>query len=117
MRAAASPTVVFLSDFGTADDSVAICKGVMLGIAPDVRIVDLTHDVPPYSVRDGARFLAGAAPYYPAGTVFVAVDDVDGHVSRQLALSGGRQQIREATVAAVFALTLERLRETHGKDS
>jgi S-adenosylmethionine hydrolase len=67
--------VVFLSDFGTADDSVAICKGVMLGIEPQLRIVDLTHEVPPFSVRDGARLLAGTAPYYPPGTVFVAVVD------------------------------------------
>lgn len=71
----APPTVVFLSDFGTADDSVAICKGVMLGIEPRLRVVDLTHDVTPFSILDGARFLAGAAPHYPPGTVFVAVVD------------------------------------------
>jgi S-adenosylmethionine hydrolase len=69
------PTIVFMTDFGTVDDSVAICKGVMYSIAPDVRIVDLTHQVPPYSILDGARFLAGASPYYPAETVFVAVVD------------------------------------------
>jgi len=67
--------VVFMSDFGTADDSVAICKGVMLGIEPRLRIVDLTHQVPPFSVRDGARLLAGTAPYYPPGAVFLAVVD------------------------------------------
>ena len=53
------PTVVFLSDFGAADDSVAICKGVMLQVEPGLRIVDVTHEVPPFSIRDGARFLAG----------------------------------------------------------
>src|SRR6201987_2670966 len=42
---------------------------------PDVRIVDLTHQVTPYSIFDGARFLFGATPYYPAGTVFVVVVD------------------------------------------
>jgi S-adenosylmethionine hydrolase len=69
------PTIVFMTDFGTVDDSVAICKGVMYSIAPEVRIVDLTHQVTPFSILDGARFLYGATPYYPPGTVFVVVVD------------------------------------------
>ena len=69
------PTIVFMTDFGTVDDSVAICKGVMYSIAPEVRIVDLTHQVTPFSILDGARFLYGATAYYPAGTVFVVVID------------------------------------------
>ena len=69
------PTVVFMTDFGVLDDSVALCKGVMYGIAPNLRIVDLTHQVNPFSIRDGARFLFGATPYFPAGTVFVVVVD------------------------------------------
>src|SRR5689334_20923809 len=69
------PIIVFMTDFGTLDDSVPICKGVMLGIAPEARIVDLTHQVTPFSILDGARFLYGATPYYPAGTVFVVVVD------------------------------------------
>lgn len=69
------PTIVFMTDFGVVDDSVAICRGVMYGIMPNVRIVDLTHQVTPFSILDGARFLYGATPYYPAGTVFVVVVD------------------------------------------
>ena len=69
------PTIVFMTDFGVVDDSVAICRGVMYSIMPDVRIVDLTHEVTPYSILDGARFLFGATQYYPAGTVFVVVID------------------------------------------
>jgi len=69
------PTIVFMTDFGVVDDSVAICRGVMYSIMPDVRIVDLTHQVTPFSILDGARFLYGATPYYPAGTVFVVVVD------------------------------------------
>jgi S-adenosylmethionine hydrolase len=69
------PTVVFMTDFGVVDDSVALCKGVMYGIAPNLRIVDLTHQVNAFSIRDGARFLFGATPYFPAATVFVAVVD------------------------------------------
>src|ERR1700704_379703 len=69
------PTVVFMTDFGVLDDSVAICKGVMYGVTPNLRIVDITHQVTPYSIQDGARFLFGATPYYPAGSVFVVVID------------------------------------------
>jgi len=68
-------TIVFMTDFGVVDDSVAICRGVMYSIMPEVRIVDLTHQVTPFSILDGARFLYGATPYYPAGTVFVVVID------------------------------------------
>jgi S-adenosylmethionine hydrolase len=69
------PTVVFMTDFGVVDDSVALCKGVMYSIAPDLRIVDLTHQVTPFSILDGARFLYGATAYFPSGTIFVVVID------------------------------------------
>jgi S-adenosylmethionine hydrolase len=68
-------TIVFMTDFGVLDDSVAICRGVMYSIMPDVRIVDLTHQVTPFSIADGARFLYGVTPYFPASTVFVVVID------------------------------------------
>src|SRR5215471_7616663 len=72
---AAGHTIVFMTDFGTVDDSVAICKAVMLRVDPAVRIMDITHQVTPYSILDGARFLAGTTPYYGPGTVFVVVID------------------------------------------
>jgi S-adenosyl-L-methionine hydrolase (adenosine-forming) len=74
-RTGSHPVLVFMTDFGTANDAVAICKAVMLGIAPDVRIMDITHQVTPFSIEEGARFLAGVTPYYPSGTVFVVVVD------------------------------------------
>ena len=74
-QTAPPPTVVFMTDFGIIDDSVAICKGVMYSIEPHLRIVDLTHQVTPFSILDGARFLYGSTAYYPAGTVFVVVVD------------------------------------------
>jgi S-adenosyl-L-methionine hydrolase (adenosine-forming) len=90
----AGPLVVFMSDFGTLDDSVALCKGVMLEIEPRLRIVDLTHDVAPYSIRDGARFLAGTAPHFPRGTVFVSVVDPGvGGARKPLAVRTRRGQI------------------------
>jgi S-adenosyl-L-methionine hydrolase (adenosine-forming) len=72
---AARPIIVFMTDFGTVDDSVAICKGVMLQIAPEAEIIDLSHQITPYSIEDAARFLAGTTPYYPGGTVFLSVID------------------------------------------
>ena len=74
-KPAARPTIVFMTDFGTANDSVAICRAVILGIDPDVRIMDITHQVTPFSIEEASRFLAGVSPYYPAGTVFLVVVD------------------------------------------
>ena len=73
-HAAGPPTVVFLSDFGTRDDAVAICKGVMLQVEPALRMIDLTHEVTPFAIGDAARLLADTAEHYPPGTVFLAVD-------------------------------------------
>jgi len=77
------PTIVFMTDFGTANDAVAICKAVMLSILPDARIMDITHQVTPFSIEEGARFLAGVTPYYPPGTVFVVVIDPGVGTSRK----------------------------------
>src|SRR4030095_1129546 len=87
------PTIVFMTDFGTVDDSVPICKGVMYSIMPTVRIVDLSHQVTPFSILDGARFLEGATPYYPAGTVFVVVIDPGvGSTGRAVIIESKRGQ-------------------------
>ena len=79
----AQPTIVFMTDFGTANDAVAICKAVILSIAPNARIMDITHQVTPYSIEEGSRFLAGVTPYYPAGTVFLVVVDPGVGTSRK----------------------------------
>ncbi len=72
----APPRVIgFMTDFGSKDDAVGICKAVMDGVAPGVRIIDITHESEPYNIAMGARFLAGSAPYYPANAVFVVVID------------------------------------------
>ena len=68
-------TVLFLTDFGLKDGAVAACKGVMVSIAPALRIVDLTHDIPPYDIEAAAEVLEQALPFYPSGTVAVAVVD------------------------------------------
>jgi len=87
------PTIVFMTDFGIVDDSVAICKGVMYSIVPDVRIVDLTHQVTPFNIGDAARFLFGATPYYPPGTIFVVVvDPTVGSSRRAIVVKSKRGQ-------------------------
>ncbi len=67
--------ISLLSDFGVSDPFVAEMKGVILSICPDVRLVDVTHHVEKFNVRMGAFLLASAAPYFPKGTVHVAVVD------------------------------------------
>jgi S-adenosylmethionine hydrolase len=65
----------FMSDFDVKDDAIGICKAVMDGIAPGVRVIDITHQVTPFDIAEGARFLAGSAPYFPKDAVFVGVVD------------------------------------------
>jgi S-adenosylmethionine hydrolase len=77
------PIIVFMTDFGTANDAVAICRAVIYGIAPEVRITDITHQVTPYSIEEASRFLYGVTPYYPAGTVFLVVVDPGVGTSRK----------------------------------
>jgi S-adenosylmethionine hydrolase len=77
------PTIVFMTDFGAANDAAAICRAVMARIAPESRIMDITHQVTPYSIEEGARNLAAVSPYYPAGTVFIVVVDPGVGTSRK----------------------------------
>jgi len=79
--------ICFLSDFGLADDFVGTCRGVMLGIAPGVAVVDLTHEVPGFEVELGAEVLQHATRYMPQDTVYLAVVDPGvGTERRALAL-------------------------------
>lgn len=71
----AESPLVFQSDFGTRDGAVAAMKGVAVGISPELGIHDLTHEIPPYDIWEGALRLAQTAEYWPAGTVFVSVVD------------------------------------------
>jgi len=77
------PTIVFMTDFGTANDAVAICKAVIAGIAPEARIADITHQVTPFQIEEASRFLYGVTPYYPSGTVFLVVVDPGVGTSRK----------------------------------
>ena len=74
-QAAHTRVIGFMTDFDVKDDAVGICKAVMVGIAPDARIIDITHQSEPFNIAMGARFLAGSAPYFPKDAVFVVVID------------------------------------------
>jgi len=67
--------VTLLTDFGNIDVYVAQMKAVMLGVAPDLRFVDISHEVTPQDVAMGAYLLSGSARWFPAGTVHLAVVD------------------------------------------
>lgn len=67
--------LVFLTDFGLKDGAVAAMKGVAFSVSPDLKQFDLTHDITPFSIYEAAHRLQQAAPYWPAGTVFVSVVD------------------------------------------
>jgi S-adenosyl-L-methionine hydrolase (adenosine-forming) len=86
--------IVFLTDYGLSDPFVGICHGVIARIAPDVRVIDLTHAIPRQNVLRGAIELGRAIPYLPPDAVFVAVVDPGvGSARRSVAVSAGRAHL------------------------
>ncbi len=69
------PVIALLSDFGARDHYAGTMKGVMIGICPDVTLLDISHDITPHDVMEGALQLAASYRYFPAGTIFLAVVD------------------------------------------
>ena len=67
--------VVFQSDFGLKDGAVSAMKGVAMGVSPDLKLYDLTNEIPAYNIWEAAYRLEQTVPYWPAGTVFVSVVD------------------------------------------
>jgi S-adenosylmethionine hydrolase len=115
------PVIALLTDFGTQDHYAGTMKGVILGICPDVTLVDITHDIPPHDVMAGALELAAAFKYFPAGTIFVAVVDPGvGSARRGLAADTGdyrfvapdngvlTQVLRESAAKKIVELTERR---------
>lgn len=67
--------VVFQSDFGLKDGAVSAMKGVAMGVSTDLKLYDLTHEIPAYNIWEAAYRLEQTVRYWPAGTVFVSVVD------------------------------------------
>jgi len=75
--------VVFQTDYGLKDGAVAAMKGVAMGVSPDLKIFDLTHEIPAFNIWEAAYRLEQTVEYWPAGTVFVSVVDPGVGTSRK----------------------------------
>jgi S-adenosyl-L-methionine hydrolase (adenosine-forming) len=78
--------ITFLSDYGHDDDFVGVCHGVMARIAPEARVLDITHGIPRHDIRSGALVLRRALPYFPEGVHVAVVDPEVGAERRAVAL-------------------------------
>jgi S-adenosylmethionine hydrolase len=87
----ARPVITFLSDFGPA--APAVCRGVMFGIAADANIIDINHQVPRFSIRDGAASLVFALPYMPIGVHVAVVDPGVGTDRLPIGILTGRGDV------------------------
>ncbi len=100
--------ITLTTDFGLKDPFVGAMKGVILGIAPNVQIVDITHDIPSYDVTEASIVVYEACRYFPAGTIHVVVVDPGvGSTRRPIALAGegkGTDQIFVAPDNGVLSL-------------
>lgn len=85
------PVITFLTDFGPA--APAVCRGVMFRICPDANIIDINHQVPRYSIRDGAGSLVFALPHMPMGTHVAVVDPGVGTERLPIALRVARGDV------------------------
>jgi len=86
---AAFHCLTFLTDYGLEDAFVAVCHGVAFQIAPDIRIIDVTHLIPPGDIWRGAAVLAQAVPYLPAAVHVAVVDPGVGTQRRAVAVEAG----------------------------
>jgi S-adenosylmethionine hydrolase len=103
------PVVVFETDFGSHEDAPAILKGVVLSIARDAAVIDLTHDIPPFDIETGAQDLEDAPGVFPVGTVFVVVVDPGVGTTRKgiaVLLANGRYLVGPDN--GVLSLAMER---------
>lgn len=113
--------ITLCTDFGQRDGYVAAMKGVLLTIAPDATLVDISHDITPQAVHEGAFVLSSAYPYFPPHTIHVVVIDPGvGSARRALALQTPRgffvapdngilsYVLREEEVLGAVALTERR---------
>ena len=87
------PLVSFLTDFGERDPWAAICRGVVVSLAPEARLLDISHGVAKYDVREGAYLLWCALPYLPVGIHVAVVDPGVGTVRRPVAIVTDRGDV------------------------
>jgi S-adenosylmethionine hydrolase len=100
--------VTLLTDYGRDDDFVGVCHGVMRGIEPELRIIDITHGIRRYSVRQGALVLRNTLPYMPLGVHVAVVDPQVGTERRGLALRAGDGRILVGPDNGLLSLAWQR---------
>ena len=126
--------ITLTTDFGLRDHYVGAMKGVIAGIAPAARIIDICHQIPPYDVAEAAFTIAQAYHWFPQGSIHVVVVDPGvGSARRPIAAEAGGHlfvapdngvlsQVFERSAPAVFAIDVERIalkpasRTFHGRD-
>lgn len=108
-KAQTSGILTLLTDFGTQDHFVAAMKGVISGIAPKARIIDVTHDIDPFQIVSGAFLLAESFRWYPQGTVHVAIVDPGVGSARRPLLAEAHGHYFIAPDNGILALALEPL--------
>lgn len=102
------PVVTLTTDFGLADHYAGTMKGVLLSHAPGVFIVDISHDIAPFSIFSGAYTIDQAAPYFPSGTIHVIVVDPGVGTSRKPILLEALGQFFIAPDNGVLSLVFTR---------
>ena len=103
----AAPTITLLTDFGTRDVYAGVMRGVIAGIAPAARVVDLTHEVAPQAVDEAGFLLAQAAPFFPAGTIHVAVVDPGVGTARKVVCARSSRAVYLAPDNGLLSRALE----------
>lgn len=102
-----APTITLLTDFGTRDVFAGVMHGVIAGIAPAARVVDLTHEVAPQAIDQAGFLLAQAAPFFPAGTIHVAVVDPGVGTARKVVYARSSRAVYLAPDNGLLARALE----------
>jgi hypothetical protein len=103
--------ITLITDFGLIDGYVASMKGVILGIAPDAKIVDITHYIEPQSILQASIVLATCTDYFPENTIHVAVVDPGVGTDRALLAVRARKQIFLAPDNGLLGFMLDKCTE------
>jgi S-adenosylmethionine hydrolase len=103
--------ITLLTDFGLSDHYVAAMKGVILSICPDAQLVDISHEVTPYSILEAGYTLAQAVPCFPRGTIHLVVVDPGVGSQRRPLLAEAGQSCFVCPDNGVLTMTLSNLPE------
>jgi S-adenosylmethionine hydrolase len=107
------PIITLTTDFGSRDPYVAEMKAVILSIYPNARIVDISHEIEKFNIRAGAFVLASASPYFPKGSIHVAVVDPSVGTKRRGLLVQTRNGFYIGPDSGVLALSANRQGTEH----